>query len=735
MKDKDKTKEQLIDELAGLREQVNFYKQVLDELPVSTVFYDKSEKLIYKNKATQLIDGYEDKLFPSLNKCVLGPKEIAIVAKDGAAKEVLLIENPIYDYNSNFMGTCVCALDITNYVMEIKQAGEALQEQLHFMQRLIDTIPNPIFYKDVKGFYNGCNKAWEQYLGLTKEEIVGASAYDIHPKDLADKYHEMDELLFNNPGVQLYEIPFIHADGTKHEVILNKATYLNNNGSLAGLVGVLIDITERKLVEEKLRSANQRFQDIIEFLPDATYVVDSEKKVIAWNLAMEEHTGIPKRDILGKEGNIDTIPYYGKARLNLIDLLLAEDKGMEKYYDYVERKGNTISAEVYLPFVNKGMGAYLWGIASLLFDGNGNMIGAIQSNRDITSRKLYEKSLKLSEERFAKAFNASPELMAITTIADGRYIDVNKSFLRTTGYHRDEVIGHTSNEINIWVDPETRKVLIDTIEKHGSIYNKELSIRAKSGEEREVLFSAEIISLNDEQCMLTVVNDITNRKKIEKEMARLDRLNMVGEMAAGIGHEIRNPLTIVKGFLQLLRSKEQCSQYLEFFDLMIDELERANSIITEFLSLAKNRVVNLKKVNINSILETMLPLIQADGFKSDKHIIMELGDIPELLLDEKEMRQLILNLVRNGLEAMNNSGNLTIRTYTDSEEVVLAVQDEGAGIPEEILGKIGTPFFTTKESGTGLGLAVCYSIIAKHKANVKISTGSTGTTFYVRFAR
>lgn len=233
--------------------------------------------------------------------------------------------------------------------------------------------------------------------------------------------------------------------------------------------------------------------------------------------------------------------------------------------------------------------------------------------------------------------------------------------------------------------------------------------------------------------MLSLKEEMARREQMEKEMARLDRMNLIGEMAAGIGHEIRNPMTTVRGFLQLMEEKDRYAQDKEFIKLMLSELDRANSIIAEFLSLAKNKAVDLKENNLNKIIESLFPLIQADALVTDKNIERELGDIPVLLLDEKEIRQLILNLVRNGLEAMSAGGKLMIRTVVDEGEAVLAVQDEGSGIADELLGKIGTPFFTTKDTGTGLGLAVCHSIAARHKARIDLKSTPEGTTFYVRF--
>jgi signal transduction histidine kinase len=166
---------------------------------------------------------------------------------------------------------------------------------------------------------------------------------------------------------------------------------------------------------------------------------------------------------------------------------------------------------------------------------------------------------------------------------------------------------------------------------------------------------------------------------------------------------------------------------------MIDELERTDLIITEFLSLAKNKAVELKKTSLNSILKSLMPLIEAEALKHNKKIHLNLGDIPDLLLDKKEIHQVIHNLTRNGLEAMPPGSSLFLSTYKEGDEVILAVHNQGKGIEPDVLDKLGTPFFTTKESGTGLGLAVCYSITARHNAEIEIKTGERGTTFFVKF--
>ena len=231
--------------------------------------------------------------------------------------------------------------------------------------------------------------------------------------------------------------------------------------------------------------------------------------------------------------------------------------------------------------------------------------------------------------------------------------------------------------------------------------------------------------------MSVYFQDVTEKKSLEREMFRLERLHLVGEMAAGIAHEIRNPMTTVRGFLQFFRRKfSGCEEQI---DLMVAELDRANSIITEFLALAKNKVSHLSECDISQAIASLFPLIQAEAFVSGKNVQLSLEDALLIQANQGEIRQLILNFAKNGLEAMKPGGLLSVSAYREQAAVVLAISDQGSGIPQEIIDKVGTPFFTTKENGTGLGLAVCYSIAARHKAVIHIETNKPGTTFFVTF--
>ena len=231
-----------------------------------------------------------------------------------------------------------------------------------------------------------------------------------------------------------------------------------------------------------------------------------------------------------------------------------------------------------------------------------------------------------------------------------------------------------------------------------------------------------------------IFRDITTRKNLEQMTMKLEKLNIVGQMAVNIAHEIRNPLTTVYGYLQFLKNKkEECVKYKEQFAIMTEELNKANVIISEYLLLARNKRVELKNSDLNKLINQSYPLLQVSTGTANIQVKLDLADIPNLHIDENEIRQLLINLVRNGVEAMPSGGNITIRTFLENDKIVLAITDQGAGIPTNVLENMGTPFLTTKADGTGLGLPICYQIVNRHNAVMEVSSNVNGTTFFVRF--
>jgi PAS domain S-box-containing protein len=284
-------------------------------------------------------------------------------------------------------GTLACIFIFSAFLLltERKRSGDAIQKQFEFLQLIIDAIPSPVFYKNAEGKYLGFNKIYESFVGLTREQMIGKTVHELWQKDLADRYRQMDQELLETSGVQVYESSVRYADGTLRDVIFNKAAFKNQDGTIGGLIGVILDITERKAAEEESRNAYRRIADILEFLPDATFVVDGEKRVIAWNRAIEVMTGVNKEEILGKGDHAYALPFYGVRRRLLIDLLDEDQEVQDRIYSSISRNGRTLCAEAMIRLTDGER--YLWSAASPFYDTQGNQVGGIQTLRDVTDAR------------------------------------------------------------------------------------------------------------------------------------------------------------------------------------------------------------------------------------------------------------------------------------------------------------------------------------------------------------
>lgn len=242
-------------------------------------------------------------------------------------------------------------------------------------------------------------------------------------------------------------------------------------------------------------------------------------------------------------------------------------------------------------------------------------------------------------------------------------------------------------------------------------------------------------ALNDEITgAAIIVHDTTELNHLRDEVGRMERLSLVGQMAASITHEIRNPMAVIRGFVQLIQERSPKSQH-EYFRIVMEELDRANMIISDFLSLAQNRELTMELSSLHDIIEELIPLLNADANMRGQTIKVSFcNDLPLIMLNNREIKQLLLNITRNGMEAMGDKGVLRISTSCNKDKIELRIADEGVGIPPEKMKHLFEPFFTTKTQGTGLGLPLCISIAERHNGRIDVeSREGEGTTFIVTF--
>ncbi len=266
--------------------------------------------------------------------------------------------------------------------------------------------------------------------------------------------------------------------------------------------------------------------------------------------------------------------------------------------------------------------------------------------------------------------------------------------------------------------------------------------RMRGGERWELLMDANL--LRDERGRLlgayVIFKDVSNLRSLEEQVQRSDRLSMIGQIAAGTAHEIRNPLTAIKGFLQMfkktLRDKELNKEY-GYTEIMLTEIDRINDLVSEFLLLSKHKDIVYDLVDLGVVLREIMPIVRSEALLHGMTIQFDSERwLPKVVADREMLKQVFLNICKNGIEAMSRGGVLTISGRIERENgfgrwVNIDIHDTGPGIPPSIMDKMFDPFVTTKESGTGLGLSVCQRIIHDMGGVIRAASKGDGTTFTV----
>lgn len=567
------------------------------------------------------------------------------------------------------------------------------------------------------------NPTVQNLLGYDDEDLKSMNIFDmLHPEDLQISKDVLQEGLDRGEGQALYRCRKKNGDYVWLEA---NGRVLAKQDDQYHVLLVCRDVSERKAAIEALHASENRLRQISDTIQDAVFCLDCSGRIQYLSPSHQSLLGYHPSELLGQDN---------------MGVVHPEDR--KKAFEYIQKVINGQIPDRMEYRVRHADGYYLWMevIGNAILDDNGDISGGVFANRDITAHKKTEQSLWQSEK------NLRNQVDYLQTLLDNMhelFFTYNRSYIVTymnkkarelLGYSVEQVIGRPLSD---FIPSGSWKVLRKNVSERlelGQEASYSQTVLTHDGQ--EILLRLKAAPLYENTKIvggMVLGEDITETLRMEKEMARLAQLHTVGEMAASIGHEIRNPMTTVHGFLQIMSYKADLKKYQPYFSLMLEEMDRANTIIAEFLSLAKNRMVNLEKHNLAQIIKTLSPLMVADALKSDQTIQLDLEDVPDLMLDEKEVRQLILNLVRNALEASPVGGRVNISTYIYDQSVVLSVQDGGQGIPEEIRDKLGTPFLTTKEKGTGLGLAVCYSIVNRHNGKISFDTGPRGTVFRVEF--
>ncbi|MBP7902099.1 MAG: PAS domain S-box protein [Spirochaetes bacterium] len=485
---------------------------------------------------------------------------------------------------------------------------------------------------------------------------------------------------------------------------------------------------ERALIEakEKAEENEEQLRAIIDSSKDAI-VISKKGIVVLVNKSFLEMFGYEHADeIIGKSilvnissKEVDKIKDFISKRYSGVDA--------PNYYESVGLRKNGTE----FPFeVNVGM---------YELKGEKYSVGIV---RDITERKRAETDLKNSEEKFAKAFLSSPDILFLTSLENGIIIEINERTEKILGYKRDEIIGKSPKDLKLWEDLSLRDRYINQIHKNGSVHELDANFLTKTGNIVNSLLSAELIELHGEKFILGTIKDITERRQMEEELQKAQKLESLASLAGGIAHDFNNLLGGIYGYIELAEEMTVDNQLKEYLLKSISTIERARDLSKQLITFSKGGAP------IQSV-GSLFPYI-TDTVKfalSGSNISYEFDIANDLWMsyfDKNQIGQVIDNIVINAKQAMPEGGKLkiTANNITLSEKqhstlkpgkyVKISIKDFGSGMSKDVMQRIFDPFFTTKPSGHGLGLATCYSIIKKHGGSIDVESKiNEGSTFHI----
>jgi PAS domain S-box-containing protein len=644
--------------------------------------------------------------------------------------------SPAYNEDGSISGV----IGIFEDFSERKKVELEIARRKAEFEAMFNSISDAVVFVDQQRRIVMVNKAFTDIFGYGLDEISGKTTQFFYA-DPADYQAQGNKRYRIGAQVvsPVYEINYRRKDGSVFPSETLGSEVKDETGNTIGFLGVMRDITERKKAELALKESEEKYSKIFNNEYDAIVIFDGEtRKLIDANGAFlrlykytyEEALQLKAEDISCEpEKTIATIQTAKAGNLR-IGRRLHKKKDGEK--------------------IVVNIGAF-----PIMLQNKKAIFSRIQ---DITEHVTAEKELRELEELFRIAFHTSPDAISITKM-DGTYIEVNEGFTELTGYTREDVIGRSSLDINIWNNQQDRKTLVKGLRERGNVINLEADFRMKDGSTKTALMSANIIHLHDEKQILSITRDITDRKDAEREKEKLEahlrqvyKMEAIGTMAGGIAHDFNNILTIILGNADLARYVSDddgpARQYIEQIQIASG---RAKDMVNQILAFSRRAKQDLVTVRPYMIFSESLKLLRST-IPSSVEIQQELDtNCPAINADPTQLNQVLMNLCANAVHTMDEKGVLKImlqETQLDEKAtrhkakmqpgtfVMLSVTDTGKGMSPEVKDRIFDPFFTTKKvgEGTGMGLSVVHGIIESHGGMVTVkSTPGKGATFNVYF--
>lgn len=515
----------------------------------------------------------------------------------------------------------------------------------------------------------------------------------------------------------------------------------NKKGRITGYEGILKDINERKLKEWELLREKKTTEGILEGLPVPTFVIDRSHRIIYWNRACEELTGFSRHEMVGTYRY--WLPFYTHERPSMASLVVEQNiKALERFFGDKNLKPSPNlpgAYEAYEYFPNfRGRERYLYHTASPIYDDEGRIQGAVQVILDMTKREQLARELTDSEDKFRRLVETS--LDGIVLHRDLKLLYVNGACLEM--FHYQEPAQMLNRSLLQFVDPRYRQVVErwQTQVQRGASTPPIFEMKGvrKDGSKFDLEGVSFPTTYEGRPAIQTHIRDITHKKHLEEHLSRTEKLAALGQLAAGVAHEINNPLggILVYSYL-LLEDLAAGAPERTQVEKIVREATRCKEIVQGLLEFSRHMPSKMMPLSINAILEEAISLVEDHLLFQSIQLSRELDPhLPAVFADKSKLEQVFINLLMNSGESIQGEGRLTVTTEVaqGGDLVLIRFTDTGPGIPEHLLSRLFDPFFTTKEvgKGVGLGLSISYGIIQKHMGRIYVErTGAEGTVFVI----
>lgn len=478
--------------------------------------------------------------------------------------------------------------------------------------------------------------------------------------------------------------------------------------------GIPKDINQQLLLKELLESAQRELHDTIRLQQGMIFKYKKMNERFIHTQCDGEllyRLGMIPSQVLGKE-LADFLPYRNALDKTAYYKMAWEGEEFVTYEDEL----NGINYLTTLRPIKKA----------------GEVVQVIGSCIDITERKKAEKALQESEAKYRLISENMTDIIMLLDI-NGTIQYASPSLGKVMGDPLKSYIGKRSFDL---IHPDDRQSVKMGFEKVLNTMNPlRMEARFLNVDGKSLLFEGlgtPVLGENgDPEHFIVVGRDITEKREMEEQLLKSEKLSVVGQLAAGVAHEIRNPITSIKGFIQLL---EEGILKKEFFEVISKEFKQIEEILEEFINLAKPKEIQLNKVNIKTILKEVETLLKPEANLKNVEIFQEYQqNLPQIMCDSNQIKQVFINIIKNSIEAIPKHGFVKLQVSIEGKNVLIRIIDNGIGISKERVQKLGEPFYSNKEKGTGLGLMICFRIVREHNGSIKVkSKENEGTTVEVR---